>query len=487
MKHLLEEEVAARLEGCAQTQNREVGGFGRIDHIAIFGGQGGIHILDVELGAAAQGQAVVILQQHHRAALGAFAGGTEGWCPSDIGGGVGIDRALFEQAEAEFVAQQTPGAFVYARLAHPPIAHQLHNQLGAGFPAELVDAGCQRLDDALGHAQMLDPPSPRREGRAHDGVIGEHAPVGADDAVEAHLFAQQITDDALVESEAHLFVFCAHGLGIVGHHHGCARLDGRGEGRQVIIEVAAWIGLLRAIGKVRVAAVFLRSATGKVLGCAGDALRSQLVALEAADIGGGQAGCQQRVFTEGAVDAPPARLGGEVDHRVQGGAQADGEIFLAGDIGELLHQLRVADGPQTCRLGPLRKTGRADHGAHLLVEGVARVAGHGDGDAQPRFCRQPLQLVQPLSRLDRRRRTNQVEMHQLLVQQLARRGEAERTAVVGVEAAIGRDHQHGLEHQAGSFFQRHARKQVFHPLVDRAGGVLIGQESGHEFVSFSLR
>ena len=53
--------------------------------------------------------------------------------------------------------------------------------------------------------------------------------------------------------------------------------------------------------------------------------------------------------------ARPARLGGEVDLRVQGDADADGEVLLAGDVGEALDELLVADRGEAERLGPLRE------------------------------------------------------------------------------------------------------------------------------------
>ena len=77
----------------------------------------------------------------------------------------------------------------------------------------------------------------------------------------------------------------ADGLAVVGHDLGRAGREGRLEGDQVVVEVVAGVDLLLAVGEVRVLAVLLRAAAGEVLGHAGDAVRAERLALEAADVG----------------------------------------------------------------------------------------------------------------------------------------------------------------------------------------------------------
>ena len=110
----------------------------------------------------------------------------------------------------------------------------------------------------------------------------------------------------------------------------------------MVVEVVAGIGLVAAIGEVGIPAVFLRAAAGEVLDHARDAFAAQLLALEAADVGGGHLRGEVGIFAEGAAHARPARFGGKVGHRVQGGADADGEVFLPGDVAKSLDEVCIA-------------------------------------------------------------------------------------------------------------------------------------------------
>ena len=178
-------------------------------------------------------------------------------------------------------------------------------------------------------------------------------PVGADHAVEAIFSTQQAGDDVLVEAKTDFFDRKTERPAVVGHDHGRAGLESGLEGDQVIFEIIPGINLVLAVGKVRILAILLRAAAGEVLGHAGHAVGTERLTLEAADVGGHHARGQLGIFTEGAVDARPARLGGQIGHRVQGGADAHGDIFLAGNIAEFLHQRGIAGGGQPDRFRPV--------------------------------------------------------------------------------------------------------------------------------------
>src|SRR5699024_114671 len=97
----------------------------------------------------------------------------------------------------------------------------------------------------------------------------------------------------------------------------------------------------------------LRSAPGKVLGHARDAVRGQRrTALEPVEIGQPQTRDQLRVLTERAVLARPARLGCEIEGGVKRRADADGEILLPSDVGELAYRLLIRQCTEAERLRP---------------------------------------------------------------------------------------------------------------------------------------
>ena len=97
------------------------------------------------------------------------------------------------------------------------------------------------------------------------------------------------------------------------------------------------------------------------------------VALETAHVGGRQPTGELEVLAERSADARPARLGGDIRHRVERDVDSDCAVFLAGDLAEPADQLLVARRGEPDRLGPLGERARrpADHG--VLVERVARI------------------------------------------------------------------------------------------------------------------
>ena len=162
------------------------------------------------------------------------------------------------------------------------------HQLGPGLAAELVTSGIDDLDDPVELAEVLHAPGAGRHRLAHDDAVADQSPVGADDAVEAELVAQQLGDHSVAESETDLFPVGANRHAVVGHH---LRRPGRDRGPErfeVVLGLSARVDLLAAVREVRVFAVLLRSPAGEMLGHGGDRGRAELGALEASDVGADQ-------------------------------------------------------------------------------------------------------------------------------------------------------------------------------------------------------
>ena len=276
-----------------------------------------------------------------------------------------------------------------------PERTQLDHQLGPGLPAELVTAGVDDLLCPLELAEVLHSPGPRRHRLAHDDAVPDQSPVGADDAVEAQLVAQQPGDDALAEGEADLLPVGADRHPVVGH-------DLRGSGRdrgperlQVVLHLPARVDLLAPVREVRVFTVLLRTTAGEMLGHGGHRGRAELGALEAADVGGNQTRGQVGVLAEGHPDARPPGFGGQVDLRVQRHPDTGGEVLLASDVGVPLHEVGVTQRREAQRLRPLRERARQSLGARVVAEGVPRIGRQGHRDAGPGRQRQLLHAVVP--------------------------------------------------------------------------------------------
>ncbi|MFB7442212.1 hypothetical protein ACFC01_28475 [Streptomyces mirabilis] len=124
-------------------------------------------------------------QDGQRAAPGGLAERGELARPDGLLRPVGVHVRVLEQAECEFLAQESTYGFIDAFLRDTARADQFHDHLGALLAAELVAARVQRLRRAFGDGQVLGAPGPRGERLAEHGRVGEQAPVGADDAVEA--------------------------------------------------------------------------------------------------------------------------------------------------------------------------------------------------------------------------------------------------------------------------------------------------------------
>ena len=122
----------------------------------------------------------------------------------------------------------------------------------------------------------------------------------------------------------------------------------------MVSEPPTGIDLLAPVGEVGVLAVLLRATAGEVLARARDAARSERIALETLEIGDPELGDEVGVLAERPGLSSPARLGREVERRVQRGTDADCGVLLSRDVGEASHRVRVAQRREPERLGPLR-------------------------------------------------------------------------------------------------------------------------------------
>ena len=376
MKQALQKTLA-RFVGRAEANDGEVRFLGRGNDVPISRRQLRRDILHIQFGLARQWQhrgRFAILEQHDGFALRQFTGCHKLRLANYFLGGSNIHIRVIEQPQHELLAQQAPGRFINATFAHLPAAHQLNNHFGAALATKLIHARLNRLLRPLTHAEMLHAPT---LGLNHDFVTGLHvsqqAPIGADDAIEAILAAQQTGDDLLVKPKAHFLKFGADGHAVIGHDLRCARRKRGIKWNQVIVEVVARVNLLFADCEVRIFAIFLRAAAGEMLGHAGHAVRAELLALKAKNIRVKHARRERGILAKGAADARPTWLCRQIGHRMQRYANAYRQIFLAGDVGKVLHQIRVANRGQPNRLRPLREFSDRDICADVVAKGMARV------------------------------------------------------------------------------------------------------------------
>jgi hypothetical protein len=99
-----------------------------------------------------------------------------------------------------------------------------------------------------------------------------------------------------------------------------------------------------AVAVVAVVALARRAVAHPVLDDRGDALRvdAARAVLEPLDVGAHHAAGEVGVLAEGARDAAPARLGGEVGLRRQRHVDAHRAVLLAGHVAEAADERRVA-------------------------------------------------------------------------------------------------------------------------------------------------
>ncbi|MCY1230092.1 hypothetical protein D9M72_424890 [compost metagenome] len=258
---------------------------------------------------------------------------------NDFGRGVLVHEGVVEQAELELDQQQAARGLIDSFLADQAVPDQAKEQLGAFLAAELVHARVEDLQHPLGRGELFNAPGPRRQHLLANDVVVDQLPVAEDHAVVAELVPEQVGDDLPVIAEADFLHRLAVQLdadrhAVIGHDGAGLFRDGRPERSQVLVEAAAGVDLFPAVGEVCVFAVALRTAAREVLGGAGNAVRTQLVALESLKVLDDVLRAELGVLPEGSGLPAPAWLCGEVDGRVQGGTDADGGVLRAGDLGE---------------------------------------------------------------------------------------------------------------------------------------------------------
>ena len=187
------------------------------------------------------------------------------------------------------------------------------------------------------------------------------------------------------------------------------------------------IDLLTPVGEVRVLAVLLRDhRRGSACSCRRRCPGPSESPWKPLQIRDAELRHEVRVLTERAGLTRPARLGRQVERRVQGGADADGGILLAGDVGEAPHRLRVAQRSEAERLGPLREGPGGEGDADVLDEGVPRVRRDRHRYAVWRALGERLHRVAPPGRQSRVAEGVHVEVAEVLVEHHgARRGLAD--------------------------------------------------------------
>ena len=174
--------------------------------------------------------------------------------------------------------------------------------------------------------------------------------------------------------------------------------------------------------------------------------------------------------------ARPARLGGDVRHRVQRHVDADGAVLLPGDLAEAPHELLVADRGEPDRLRPLRQRAGGPARRRVLVECVPRVGRDGHRDAEPRRLGQLLDAVVPFGHPSRVGRRIDVEMVEVELCDEARRGAAAEHRRAIEQLALGPDEDRRVEHQPRLLLERHLSEQVVDPLLDRPPRILVRVE-----------
>ncbi|MNL05588.1 hypothetical protein D3C87_1261940 [compost metagenome] len=451
----------------------------RGDHrVAILLGHGRIDAVQVDLldGGRQRQDLVLVFQQDQRAALRVQASLDEVRL-AHRGGRIGrIDERMLEQALLEFLDQDAPRRRVDALLRQLATLHGLRQVRRFRHAAKLVHPRRHGLHVALGLGGVFHAP---RRAKAHEGrrdarrravaavgvAVGGDAPVGQDHAFEAVFAAQQIRQHGLAEAGRHLFQGDAVDRDIavrqsIGRHDG-SRLgrEGAFERFHVVGEVVARVGHVAAIVIVAVVTLFRGAVADPVLddGHHAAVMQARVPVLEALDIVLHHALGQVRVFAKGAVDARPARLGGQIGLRRQGLRDADGQVFLARDVAEAAHQRIVADGGQAQGFRPLRKTLGAGAGAHRVLEMVARVRADGHRDAVARRFAQRLHLVvlgRHVGRVARHARNEGVDV--LLDDQVLQGRQIVRAALADA-GGVGHGGRRAVHHQARFFIEAHVR------------------------------
>ena len=161
---------------------------------------------------------------------------------------------------------------------------------------------------------------------------------------------------------------------------------------------------------------------------------------------------------------------------MQGDANADRQVLLAGDVAELLDQRRVAGRGQPDRLGPLREGARVIAPVReLRVKAWRGSEEMRHRDAQAGALGQLLQAVVPLGRQARRgqMRCTLKWFMQPLEDHVRSVPPGRNRPGSSARLPSGFTPDDFVEHQPDLLFERHLRQQVLDPFLDRAARVLV--------------
>ena len=170
----------------------------------------------------------------------------------------------------------------------------------------------------------------------------------------------------------------------VSRHH-ARHLRSKGSFKRPDVEVERAVEPREApVVVVPVEAIDRCAVADPVLHDGGDAVGAQArgAALEALDVGLNEHAHSLGIFAEGARDARPAGLGGQVGLRRQRHADPHGAILLLRDVRKAAHQCRVANGGQSQGLRPLRKPRGRDARALDVLEMASWVGADRQRDAK---------------------------------------------------------------------------------------------------------
>ena len=202
-----------------------------------------------------------------------------------------------------------------------------------------------------------------------------------------------------------------------------------------------------------------------------DALRAPSLGLgcglEGIAIGTGHVGGQLRILAKGTAEAEPTRVGGDVDLWRQGCGDAQGTVFLGGDLSEAVHQLGIERGSKA-------EGGRPEgyltaspcielSGGIRLMTGVGTGVG---GDAVVKTFDKGLHVVVPLCGDGRTLHLGDQDGPQVVVLQ--------EFLLVGCQVLVGHRLMAAIEHQTCDFLEGEFRGQVGSTLLGREAPVLIG-------------
>lgn len=472
--------AGTRLVRCLQPQEGHVSSVHRIGDGEVVGEDAQIDPFGVDLGGRVERQERTIGwpgsvgEQDNGVTLGLQPGGDEVGVPDDVSGLITINQRLVIEAERQLLDQEFAHRTIQPSLADLTPLNEVDDQLRVVLATELVHAGVDQLRRTSVHVEMLQTPGAGRHGLPEDHRFGDQPPVGADDAGETELIMEQIADDFLAEGESDLFVAGPDRHPVVGHHLSRACFDSGDEGLQVEVELAAGIYLLPPVGEVRVFAVELGAAAGEVLRHRGNGMKAKCRALEAPYVGPDQLSRQLSRLAEGGAHPGPTGFGGEIDLRVQCGADATGHVLPPCDVGELEHALRVPQGGQPKSLRPLGEDPGGRCGADVLSEGVAGIGGHGERSAGTGFHRQLLGRVAPGRQVSyRSHQARQVDMADVSADYQLTQARQIQTCHGLRQSATRTHHGHRMKHHPSLLGQAELGQQLVGSRCD-LGGYWVG-------------